>query len=47
MKQNIHEEVLFTTCLLSWTVLADVWNSYSVENLLVPTSQERNFTMEL
>ena len=32
--------------MLSWNVLGDVWSSYSVENQLVPASEERNSTMD-
>ena len=46
MKQNIHEENLFITCMPSWKVLAAVWCSYSVENHLAPASEEGNFTMD-
>ena len=46
MKQNIHEEVLFITCMLSQKVLAAVWSSYSVENPLAPVSEQRNSTMD-
>ena len=34
------------TCSPSWKVLAAVWSSYSVENLLAPASEERNSTMD-
>ena len=46
MKKNMHEEVLFITCMPSWKVLAAVWSSYSVENQLKPASEERNSTMD-
>ena len=39
-------KVLFITCMLSWKVLAVVWSSYSVENLLALASEERNSTMD-
>ena len=34
------------TWMLSWNVLGDVWSSYSVENPLVPASEERNSIMD-
>ena len=32
--------------MLSWKVLAVVWSSYFVENLLAPASEERNSIMD-
>ena len=29
-----------------WKVLAAIWSSYSVENLLAPASEEDNSTMD-
>ena len=34
------------TCMPPRNVLAAVWSSYSVENPLVPASEERNSTMD-
>ena len=48
IKQKILEEVLFKyTCRPSWRVLPAVKSSYSVENLLAPVSDERNFTVDV
>ena len=46
MKKNIYEEFLFIKCMPCWKVLAAIWSSYSVENLLAPASEEENSTMD-
>ena len=46
MKKNIYEEFLLIKCMPCWKVLAAIWSSYSVENLLAPASEEENSTMD-